>query len=661
MIEGRPPDPVRHACLRDLGSWAGVELERLEVLPGGRIALERVPGVAPGMEHEPGRAAPSGIAVDDRCGLYLSDSEGGRIVRRALDCGDELVLSTEGVMGAPAGLCVGPGGWVFVCDRAAGAIVVLTADLRIRDVWSQGLREPVAVAADGRGRIVVAEAAGGLRRFDRHGRLDDELASSPAGSAGPVRALALAPDGAIFAATDAGVQTFDGSGAAGRRLLPGTAVGPVALCDGVLLAADVQTGLVRRLRVADGRDLAPLAGWRGRLAGLACARGGRVYLKPGAGASCATAEPDAARARSGELVAGPLDAGEDNVWRRVAAEVDVPTGSSVLLETASADDPASVPEWTRGGAPDTLVAPGRFLWVRVTLERDDATGSSPELLQVHARTPGGSYFEHLPAVYARENPASGVLDRFLALAQAQLDDVEAAIESLPSLADPQRAPVEALPALAEWQAFELPLSAAVPEGAELARRLIAELPELRSRRGTASGVAELVELYAGVRPALFECFRERRTWVLGVTSALGFDTRVLGAAVDGLLLGETLIGQGGPEDPDAWGEALFADTAHLFTVVIPEVPERREAGVRAVLEAEKPAHTDFHLCVAAGRLTVGIQAHVGLDALVADEGTRAVASEGARLDVDARTAPARADAAGVVGERDRLGLQTVIG
>jgi hypothetical protein len=39
--------------------------------------------------------------------------------------------------------------------------------------------------------------------------------------------------------------------------------------------------------------------------------------------------------------------------------------------------------------------------------------------------------------------------------------------------------------------------------------------------------------------------------------------------------------------------------------------------VMKVVEAEKPAHTGFHLCFAAPRMRVGIQARIGVDALVA--------------------------------------------
>ena len=60
-------------------------------------------------------------------------------------------------------------------------------------------------------------------------------------------------------------------------------------------------------------------------------------------------------------------------------------------------------------------------------------------------------------------------------------------------------------------------------------------------------------------------------------------------------------------------------------------------------------------------MRVGVQATVGLDALVSDERVSPAPGEGAALDFDARTTPVPLGSAGSVGERDRLGLETLIG
>lgn len=98
----------------------------------------------------------------------------------------------------------------------------------------------------------------------------------------------------------------------------------------------------------------------------------------------------------------------------------------------------------------------------------------------------------------------------------------------------------------------------------------------------------------------------------GRTEAGGFD------------VGSAVVGASGPQGTGDFGQALFADSAHLFTVLVPPAcdcggihgsPQQR---LREAIEAEKPAHTDFHLCFLKPRLRVGFQARLGIDAIVAD-------------------------------------------
>ncbi|MET0214548.1 MAG: hypothetical protein ABW292_16170, partial [Vicinamibacterales bacterium] len=69
-----------------------------------------------------------------------------------------------------------------------------------------------------------------------------------------------------------------------------------------------------------------------------------------------------------------------------------------------------------------------------------------------------------------------------------------------------------------------------------------------------------------------------------------------------------------------FGGALFEDVAHRFCVHV-YCAELTRAGtldtVRAVLEREKPAHTEYHLCVIEPSMRVGAQARIGIDAVVA--------------------------------------------
>jgi hypothetical protein len=179
-------------------------------------------------------------------------------------------------------------------------------------------------------------------------------------------------------------------------------------------------------------------------------------------------------------------------------------------------------------------------------------------------------------------------------------------------------------------------------------------------------VAELVRLYTGVRPLIVEAYQDRHLWILGESSQLGFDTGLAPLDPEGILVpgdssnyvcgqptsgpaeqampgqapeeesdlegqqawsepedlvvGNVVVGQGGPLAFSDLGEPLFRDTAHLFTVLFPAATladATQRSALIAMLESEKPAHTDYHLCLVEARMRVGFQARVGVDTIVA--------------------------------------------
>lgn len=131
-----------------------------------------------------------------------------------------------------------------------------------------------------------------------------------------------------------------------------------------------------------------------------------------------------------------------------------------------------------------------------------------------------------------------------------------------------------------------------------------------------------------------------------------------------IVVGELVVGMHGPLAAEDFGSPLFADEAHRFTVRVQardvRCPDTLHA-IRAVLDAEKPAHTDYHLCVIEPHFRVGQQATLGVDAVVApaDPPGRLGESE---LGVDARLgmAAGRDDRSLRVEETLRLGHDSIL-
>lgn len=649
----RTGDPVRHALLSG-GGWPDVQLDGLEVQPDGRLELLRVPAVQPPSLAAPVEVEPSGAAVDDTCALYLADAEHRRVVRVALDSGQRVVLATGGFV-RPAGLCIGPHGWLLVADPGRGAVLVFARPaLTAGDEWSAGLTSPVALAAGGEHGVFVLDAGPPARvlRLDAAGGVDATVSAALAAATAPA-AMATAEDGALYVA-DANAHAllrFTAGGGSAGPSLPLDPVPPaLAIAGDVVYAADPASGRVRRVDRHDGRALGSIDGFRGPVSALAAGPDGAVYVKTGADDAYVTAAPAAGREPRGILVAGPLDAGEQRGWVRLVVDALVPAGARVLAETAGgAAAPAA---WSPAPALDARVDGDRLLWVRLTLVRGDE-GATPSVREVRLDGDGDSYLGYLPAVYVRED-ADGFLDRLVALVQARLGELERAIELVPRRLDPLTAPPEWLPWLARLQAFGVPERYLGADRTAALRDLLSELPALYERRGTPAGIARIAEIHTGVRPAIAEDFAGRRIWMLGVSSALGFDTGLLAEDPSGIVLGDGVTGASGPEDRELWGIALFRPTAHRFTVLFPATCECEEAGadrLRRVLDAEKPAHTEYRLCVVEPHLRVGLQATLGVDAIVAGPGDDLPVGE-LRLGLDSRLADGRG--------RAQLGVETVV-
>jgi phage tail-like protein len=602
--------------------------------------------------------------------------------------------------------------------------------------------------------------------------------------------------------------------------------------------------------VASGVHQGIVPGFCAPVAAMACDRDGTLLLKTDGSDAYLRMTASAGCAAAGTIEAGPLDAGVENDWERIAVDADVPAAAGVGLKTFTSATPAppGTGDWRDVPSLDALLDrdPGpasgasglrRFLWVQVSLVSEDGR-TSPTLRQVRAQTVGVSYLEHLPRIYRRDDAPERFLERLLALARSAMEDWDAELDGMHRRFDPATAPADGL----RWLAESLALP--VPPGIDAAafRALLARVPALYAYRGTRAALVDLAEIYAGVRPHVFEAFEARRVWQLAGscskeccsgTSRLGVDTMLAAALPDGLVVpgqivtdpeyaglrgeyyaglefdrhverradrtidfaaarsvvpreggepldrfsvrwsgqikprysetytlsvapgggvrlwidgaplvdswsdavpsprsarvlldagrwhvvtielhrntpdpafrlewtsrstplqvvpadclysvlddradlsarrapvadvGKAVVGETGPLAASEFGAGLFSEYSHLFTVVVPAArcagsdgADRRRA-LRALVDSEKPAHTDYHLCFADARMRVGFQARLGVDAIVAN-GPPPLRLDETALGRDSFLGGAPPGGARL-GSRARLGEDTLIG
>jgi phage tail-like protein len=364
--------------------------------------------------------------------------------------------------------------------------------------------------------------------------------------------------------------------------------------------------------------------------------------------------------RRGTWISAALDSRIHRcAWHRIRLSLsDLPPGCRVHVSTyASADGTARPPRERAEWQPSmTITAPpqappgddgrfpwrgeglvqsreGQFLWIWLDLEGD--AYRTPVVEEIRIEYPRESLLELLPAVFSADQESRRFLERFLAVFHAEFERFDHAIETMAGLFDPAAVPAGPFLAfLARWLA--LPLEGEWND--EQNRKLLAAAPRVYPRRGRPDGLRDLLAVYlsnfSGLTledvatlgfPRLLEGFQERNHLLLGDpgSSTLGGAVPLWGPARVGRLRldhdtsgGENeLVGVGDPE------RDVFHAYAHRFRVYVPAawVPsERAEAMLRRVLDAEKPAHTSYELCLVPSRFQVGVQSTVGVDTIVGD-------------------------------------------
>jgi phage tail-like protein len=643
--------PTRYQFVRDRRRW-DASLVGLEPDADGNLLLARLPGPSDGVTVSlpaPFDSTSSGIVAGPCSALFIADTTNDQVIFLDGLCAGQANLR---FLHTPRGLAIGRDAlWVGDSGNARVRRFVfptLEPDLDIETPGGQ----PAGVACDDEGRILVLDSARRtVRRYGPHGAPDPayDAALAASGKLADPLFLAIGAEDALFVADGAAlaVRRFDATGKYTHDLAGppgGWRPGAIAAGAGRVFVADREAGSIHVFR-DDGTWWCVLPGFTGPVAALALdpatsdlliktAHDG-AYLRFPAGRDFAA---------TGRLVAGPFDAGERCEWFRAACEADLPGGASIVFEVAqgASPTPPAAGDWTLTPAPDTLLAgvlpPGpppasrRFLWLRATVATTDPT-VSPTLRGLRAETAGEDYRAWLPAIYTRADEPGQFLFRLLALARTELGGVEENIDAMPLLLAPDFAPASELDWLAAWLGLELPRIADAAER----RALIARAATLWRRRGTPSGLADLVEIYTGVRPSIIEAFAQRGLWVLDVSSRLGFDTGLPALNPVGMIVpdstdpltpaagccattvGSAVVGESGPLPVEDLGEPLFTDAAHRFLVFLPSYRAEDPAlvaEVRRIIEAEKPAHTGYDLCLVRPDMRVGFQATVGLDTIV---------------------------------------------
>ncbi|MFN0122737.1 MAG: phage tail protein [Blastocatellia bacterium] len=264
-----------------------------------------------------------------------------------------------------------------------------------------------------------------------------------------------------------------------------------------------------------------------------------------------------------------------------------------------------------------MTEPGRYLWLR--LELRGTTRVAPRVRALRAEHPGHDYLRRLPRIFSREEQSAAFLQRYLAMFEGTLGELEALADARAVLLNPRGAPAEILPWLAGFAGMTLDermARAPRPGGrtVDVRRTLIEEAMSLFRFRGTVPGLRRFLEIYLGFAPTLIEKYQVRGLGgaIIGDPGGLT-PSSVLGA---GFRVGGA-IGEPGTLAIAGTAADAFATHAHRFTVVIAAaLTSEQQAVVQHILDLHRPAHTLVDVCTVDAGMRVGRGLHVGLTSLV---------------------------------------------
>jgi phage tail-like protein len=572
---------------------------------------------------------------------------------------------------------------------------------------------PCAIGGDSDGNIYVVEIGNKrIQKFDRVGRVvpsfwnrirERGLLNDPIGVSvtnQESRILVYVLDRSLHC-----TFVFDASGEAltddaGKPISIGSDVlkQPLAIesSDDSIYIGDNEARRIFVFKPEDGYAFAGDAvGYDGPVEALELDGKGQLLVEPGS-----DLPPIALAARSGFSSSGALwskaiKVRENKVtWHRLKSLLTrTGDGAHLRLFAHTSSDPTDRPAVdltlnnpfsdTRWSPSTSLVAsdlddlfiggdPSTLLWVGVLFEGDGS--SSAVLSNLRVEFDHETYLTHLPAIYSEPAPCGDFLLRFLSLIESFQGETEGEIRSLSSLFDPAVISSEFLPWLAGFLALELDEN----WSDQKKREAIAQAFENYGWRGTARGLVSALKFRIGIEAIVEEpilaaewwalpadqngcncgkgtATKKEKTWSDTTNSILGVTTMLASAHPQGAVLGSTAtLDQSHLISDSDYGLPLFVEVADRFSVMVYRGQldcAETLAKVREVIEAEKPAHTDYHLCIVEPSLRVGYQARVGVDAVVG--GGSVPTGLG-----DERGTILSGDTPGEVGVRSRLGITT---
>jgi len=317
--------------------------------------------------------------------------------------------------------------------------------------------------------------------------------------------------------------------------------------------------------------------------------------------------------RSGVFFSEQLDNQQfSSQWHRIVMEGEIPDTAAIVIQTHTGDrsiddseiddltwsEPILISSELTQDQLEMLIQSGKGRYLRIRIEFLGDGLSSPGIRNIQVFGPRSSSLSYLPRPYHQDPESAYFLDRFLSYFDTVQEEIRFVINDFSRYLDPQGVPEGPfLDWLGSW--FDWRFLAQWPT--DLRREMIINSVRFYKLRGTLDGLKQMLQWHTGLKggqPEIIEHFRLRHyADILGHTPQNECDEQQLFIAEKPLTP---------PTDK----------LAHWFSVVLPISVVPDEAAYQMITElitSQKPAHTEFQLCVFSPGLRIGKQSSIGID------------------------------------------------
>lgn len=371
-----------------------------------------------------------------------------------------------------------------------------------------------------------------------------------------------------------------------------------------------------------GRYLGMVAGFRGCSDKLLTDKKNAIYVWNGEEGSVSILEQkrrvqgaEGSGQQRGTFISSALDStAAEMQWHKLVVDADLPEDTQVIVSYYCSDRKAvmmsgkyidlddyindrSIPaqEKIDSLAPfwsppvvnpcDALMhgARGRYIWLKIEFIGNGE--KAPLLKKIRIYYPRMSYLSYLPAVYQEDDASRDFLERYLALFESFLLDMEERVGGVAKYFDPDMVGGPFLKWLAGWLAIAVDDS----WGEEQLRLLVKKSPELYKRRGTRKVIEEIIEIYTGQKPFIVEYFQYKYL----------------------------------KDHPQMKGllEKLYGMDPYCFSVLVRQecvATEQRRLAVSKIIDQEKPAFTEARLVVLEPWIYMDMHTYLGINTCLSE-------------------------------------------